>query len=126
MGEPLKLMLKDEAVRPGEPFTCVVLLDPNHELVAQARGVSVRCEWRASRTSRITSEKKTEARWAPELPLRMEYHATLTLPERAPISYAGQVVFIEWFLIAELDVPMKTDPTVTVPLRVVPRARAFP
>lgn len=129
MSEALKLVLAQTEARPGEPFQCVLLLDPNDERVALARELTVRLEWRASQRDSDSfgrvfwkqREQKVEATWSPQLPLRMEYHVTLTLPDRAPLSYDGKVIVIEWALTALLDVPKRQNASLTVPLRVVPR-----
>ncbi len=129
MSEVLRLVLKDAVARPGEPFTCVVLLDPHDERVALAQKLTVSFEWRATekfignvlRKRDRTRERKVESSWSPELPLRMEYHATLTLPDRAPVTYDGKLVTIEWFLVALLDVPRNQNGYVELPVRVVPR-----
>lgn len=129
MSEVLKLVVKEPVVRPGEPFSFVLLLDPHDDRVAEARQLTVSLEWRAvqkfvnnliPKADRVR-EKKTEATWSPELPLRMEYNVTLTLPERAPVTYDGKIIAIDWYLVALLDVPRKQNGYLELPVRVVPR-----
>jgi hypothetical protein len=55
----------------------------------------------------------------------MEYTVALDLPARAPVTYRGPIVLIDWLVIAELDVPSKKDPAVTQSLRVLPRGAAL-
>ncbi len=120
MSEVVTLVLKDAIARPGEKFSCVVLLAPNDERVSTAAGLTVRLEWRASYGG-LRLESQTVAKWSPDLPLRMEYIVPLALPDDAPITWAGKLVRIDWAVIAELDVPWKKDPAVTESLHVLPR-----
>lgn len=120
MSDVLKLVLKDSVARPGEKFSCVVLLAPNDERVSTAAGLMVRLEWRASYGG-LRGESQTVAKWSPDLPLRMEYIVPFELPADAPITYAGKLVRIDWAVIAELDVPWKKDPAVIESLQVLPR-----
>lgn len=129
MSDVLRLVVKEPVARPGEPFSCVLLLAPQDERVALARKLTVSLEWRASkkylgnfnRPQVGEVERKAEVTWSPELPLRMEYDVTLTLPERAPVTYDGKVVLLAWYLVALLDVPRKQNGYLELPVRVVPR-----
>jgi len=44
VSEVVKLVLKENVARPGEKFSCVVLLAPNDERVSTAAGLTVRLE----------------------------------------------------------------------------------
>ncbi len=129
MTNVLRLVVERPEARPGEPFSCVLLLAPQDERVALARKLTVSLEWRASmkvtssggKKERSERQRAAAASWSPELPLRMEYNITLMLPDAAPFTYEGQVVAIEWFLVALLDVPRKQNGYVELPVRVVPR-----
>ena len=132
MSTIIRVVLDEPVVRPGQPVSFVVLLDPQDERVRLAQKLTVSLQWRAmkkylgnfNRPQIGEAQRKAEATWSPELPLRMEYNVTLTLPERAPLTYDGKVIAIEWYLVALLDVPRKQNGYLELPVRAVPRGSA--
>jgi hypothetical protein len=126
VSDVVRLVMKETIARPGETFSCVVLLDPNDERVSRAKSLDIVVQWRAWRSgvASMILEHRTVAKWSAELPLRMEYTAKLTLPEDAPVTFRGSLVSIDWVVFAALDVPFKLDPSATLALRVLPRGAA--
>ncbi len=83
---------------------------------------AVRVSLRYTTEGRGDTDERTVAEC--ELPVdeygRTETTFEFTVPVRGPISYDGRLIRVLWFVDAQVDVRLRRDPTVHIPVLVIP------
>jgi hypothetical protein len=124
----------------SDPFLCIELADRIdsvpaggelrgtvviHHVDESVRGVDLSLRWRTSGEGNIdkgtdNTQRLAMPRIGPNGSARLPFSFTVPL---GPVSYAGQIISVGWFVRASVDVAWARDPSDELEVRVLPRDR---
>ena len=109
-----------ERVSPGDRITGSVRADPDQNI--SCRGLTVKCEWRTSGSGNLAKGAAPPAvlfvgNW--QSGQSYSYRFELIAPA-SPFSYRGVHLNIDWFVRADVDLPLARDPSVDIGFGLAP------
>ncbi|PTX97382.1 hypothetical protein DB346_20515 [Verrucomicrobia bacterium LW23] len=112
---PLSIQIKDEkrAYYPGDEITGTVIAKPQADTIC--RKLTIALNWRTGGMGNVDEGKPQGEITLFSGTLRagvpQEFPFSLTVPP-GPLTYHGNIVYVNWYLHAQADVPWAFDPTV--------------